>query len=204
MNKLINKYNIFIFILILLTIVLPNIIIDNIDSIVLRIFSIFLIIYYTKYSVYYGLAMCLFVIFLNYIKSRFMLELLTANENIEIEEKIKDSITKYDSKLKTLIDDIKMKEGPTGPTGDTGATGPIGPIGPIGIVGSKGDRGPRGHRGLKGDIGPKGDIGNTGPSGNVYQNPVNVDTNLSGNVYQKIQEVGTKKETFSLYGSIFN
>ena len=189
MNKLINRYNIIFFILLLLIIVFPNFITSYIDILVIRIFSILLIIYYTKYNIYYGLGMCLLVILLNYNKSRFTLELLTANENAEIEQKITDAVTKYDSKMKTVIDEIKMKEGPTGATGARGDTGPIGPIGIVGANGDTGpigSRGPRGYRGLQGIVGAKGDTGPTGPSITAYQAPVSDNTNISGNVYQKI------------------
>lgn len=220
MNKLINKYNIFIFILILLTIVLPNIIIDNIDSIVLRMFSIFLIIYYTKYSVYYGLAMCLFVIFLNYKKSTMIFEGIS---NREVNKIIKKAIDEEDAKIQKQLKEIQLTPGPkgdTGPIGPKGDKGDKGEIGPIGFVGPTGPPGPQGinytntsYYDISGNNEPISSY--TGSTGINYTNtpyydisgnitPISGNTTLSGNTYQKIEPVGTIREKFSLYESIYN
>ena len=144
MNKFINKPNIFLFILILLTILFPKIIISNINTFLFRSISIFLIVYYTKYNIYYGLVMCLYVIFLNCKKFN-KKENFNDNSVKIIEEKIKQEVTRQ-------ID--KVKEGPTGPTGKDGSTGP---------TGDKGNTGPTGEAGIMGLQGPTGPIGETGP-----------------------------------------
>jgi len=145
MNKLVNKPNIFLFILILLTILFPKIIISNINTILFRIFSIFLIVYYTKYNIYYGLVMCLYVIFLNYKKFNNRETFDSNNAFNFIEIKVKEEVARQ-------ID--KVKQGPTGPTGKEGPTGP---------TGNKGSTGPTGEAGIMGLQGPTGPIGETGP-----------------------------------------
>ena len=145
MNKLVNKPNIFLFILILLTILFPKIIISNINTILFRIFSIFLIVYYTKFNIYYGLVMCLYVIFLNYKK-------FNNRENFDLNNQYNYIDTKIKEEVARQID--KVKQGPTGPTGKDG---------PIGPKGDKGNTGPTGEVGLMGLQGPTGPIGETGP-----------------------------------------
>jgi len=110
------------------------------DTIAIRFISIFLIVYYTKFNIYYGLAMSLFIISLNYINFNTSIEGYSTN-NI-IKEMIIEEVTKQ-------ID--KVKEGPTGP---------IGIMGPAGIRGPTGPTGESGPMGLQGPTGP---IGETGP-----------------------------------------
>jgi len=84
MNKLINTYNIFILIFIALTVIFPNIIVNNTDNILIRIICVLLIIYYTKFNIYYGLFMCLFIILLNYKKSISIFEGLSGLPKIKL------------------------------------------------------------------------------------------------------------------------
>ena len=114
MNKLINKYNIFIFILILLTIVFPKMIIENTDNILIRIICVLLIIYYTKYNIYYGLGMCLFIILLNYKKSTIIFEGYT---NKQVNDKIKAAVDEEDAKIQKQLKEIQLTPGPKGDTG---------------------------------------------------------------------------------------
>jgi hypothetical protein len=143
MNKWINIYNILLFVLIIFIILFPKFISDNSENIFMRIISIVLIIYYTKYNIYYGLGMCLIVIFLNYRKT-------VGIENFDKKNKIKSIETKIKEEVAKQVDKVKMgptgKDGPTGPTGPRGNTGPSGEVGPIGIPG------------------PTGPIGETGPA----------------------------------------
>ena len=145
MNKLINKPNIFLFILILITILFPKMIVSNIETFLFRIISILLIVYYTKYNIYYGLVMCLYIIFLNYKKFNKIENFDSHNAFNVIDQKIKEEVARQ-------ID--KVKQGPTGPTGKDGPTGP---------KGDKGNTGPTGEAGLMGLQGPTGPIGETGP-----------------------------------------
>ena len=145
MNKLINKPNIFLFILILITILFPKMIVSNIETFLFRIISILLIVYYTKYNIYYGLVMCLYIIFLNYKKFNNRENFDSHNAFNVIDQKIKEEVNRQ-------ID--KVKQGPPGPTGKDGPTGP---------KGEKGNTGPTGEVGLMGIQGPTGPIGETGP-----------------------------------------
>jgi hypothetical protein len=145
-NKLINIYNILLFVLIIFIILFPNFISDNSENIFMRIISIVLIIYYTKYNIYYGLGMCLIVIFLNYRKT-------VGIENFDKKNKIKSIETKIKEEVAKQVDKVKM--GPTGPTGKDGPTGPTGP---------RGNTGPSGEVGPMGIQGPTGPIGETGPA----------------------------------------
>lgn len=145
MNKLINKHNIFLFILILITILFPKMIVSNIETFLFRIISILLIVYYTKYNIYYGLVMCLYIIFLNYKKFNNRENFDSHNAFNVIDQKIKEEVNRQ-------ID--KVKQGPPGPTGKDG---------PIGPKGDKGNTGPTGESGLMGLQGPTGPIGETGP-----------------------------------------
>jgi hypothetical protein len=151
-NKLINIYNILLFVLIIFIILFPNFISDNSENIFMRIISIVLIIYYTKYNIYYGLGMCLIVIFLNYRKTVGIENFVNKNNkkyskfNQSIDIKIKEEVARQ-------ID--KVKVGPTGPTGKDGPTGPTGP---------RGNTGPSGEVGPMGIQGPTGPIGETGPA----------------------------------------
>lgn len=145
MNKLINKPNIFLFILILITILFPKMIVSNIETFLFRIISILLIVYYTKYNIYYGLVMCLYIIFLNYKKFNNRENFDSHNAFNVIDQKIKEEVNRQ-------ID--KVKQGPPGPTGKDG---------PIGPKGDKGNTGPTGEAGLMGIQGPTGPIGETGP-----------------------------------------
>lgn len=145
MNKLINKANIFLFILILITILFPKMIISNIETFLFRIISILLIVYYTKYNIYYGLVMCLYIIFLNYKNFNNRENFDSHNAFNVIDQKIKEEVNRQ-------IDKVKQ-----GPPGLTGKDGPIGP------KGDKGNTGPTGESGLMGLQGPTGPIGETGP-----------------------------------------
>jgi hypothetical protein len=145
MKKFVNKPNIFLFILIVLTILFPKIIISNINTFLFRSISIFIIVYYTKYNIYYGLVMCLYIIFLNYKKFNNTENFDSNNAFNVIDQKIKEEVSRQ-------ID--KVKQGPTGPTGKDG---------PIGPKGDKGNTGPTGEAGLMGIQGPTGPIGETGP-----------------------------------------
>jgi hypothetical protein len=144
MKKFINKPNVFLFIIIIITLLFPKMIVSNIDTFLFRIITILLIVYYTKYNIYYGLGICLYIIFLNYKKFNNK-ENFNDNSVKIIEEKIKEEVTRQ-------ID--KVKEGPTGPTGKDGSTGP---------TGDKGSTGPTGEAGIMGLQGPTGPIGETGP-----------------------------------------
>ena len=153
MKKFINKPNVFLFIIIIITLLFPKMIVSNIDTFLFRIITILLIVYYTKYNIYYGLGICLYIIFLNYKKFNNK-ENFNDNSVKIIEEKIKEEVTRQ-------ID--KVKEGPTGPTGKDGSTGPTGKDGSTGPTGDKGSTGPTGEAGIMGLQGPTGPIGETGP-----------------------------------------
>jgi hypothetical protein len=159
-TKIINRYSILLFILILLILVFPEMIISNTDTVIVRIISIFLIIYYAKFNIYYGLVMCLFIIFLNYKKTSItegarnrrssnkgsMIKAPNTNLAAMLDKKIKDEVAKQLS---------QVKQGPTGPEGPAGPNGDKGPTGPTG---------PTGENGQPGLQGPTGPIGETGPS----------------------------------------
>jgi len=158
-TKINNKYSILLFILILLVLVFPEMIISNTDTVIVRIISIFLIIYYTKFNIYYGLVMCLFIIFLNYKKT-------SITEGARNRRSNKGSVNKapntnlaamLDTKIKQEVTKqlAKVKQGPTGPEGPAGPNGDKGPTGPTGSTGENG------QPGLQGPTGP---IGETGPS----------------------------------------
>jgi len=164
MNKLINKYNVILLIFILLTIAFPKIIIDNMDNIYIRLFSVFLIIYYTKYNICYGLFICLFIILLNYYKTTIFFEEYKnrhrhrhRNRNINqrrnqnqipkaVSIAIKTAIKNEDAKIQKQLKKIKTKPGPKG---------------------RPGPRGPKGSKGEKGELGPIGFVGPTGPAGSI-------------------------------------
>jgi hypothetical protein len=142
-KKISNRYNILLFILILLTLVFPNIIISNSDNIVVRIISILLIIYYTKFNIYYGLVMCLFIIFINFKKFQKPVnkEGLKINPLKAIDDKIKKEVEKQ------LADVKQGPPGPTGPTGEKGEKGATGTVGATGPIGLRGPTGPIGETG---------------------------------------------------------
>jgi len=124
MKGLINKFSILFFIIIVLYVLFPNIFSNNVNTIFRRMIEIILIITYTKFNIYYGLAMCLFIILINFRHScieRFGID----------DEFIKDEIARQ----------LKDKVGPTGPRGPTGETGPEGKRGPEGRQGARGEPG---------------------------------------------------------------
>lgn len=124
MKGLINKFSILFFIIIVLYVLFPSIFSNNANTIVRRMIEIILIITYTKFNIYYGLAMCLFIIFINFRHSYI--------ERFDIDnEFIKDEIARQ----------LKDKVGPTGPRGPTGETGPEGKRGPEGRPGARGEPG---------------------------------------------------------------
>jgi len=124
MKGLINKFSILFFIIIVLYVLFPNIFSNNVNTIFRRMIEIILIITYTKFNIYYGLAMCLFIILINFRHSYI--------ERFGIDnEFIKDEIARQ----------LKDKVGPTGPRGPTGETGPEGKRGPEGRPGARGEPG---------------------------------------------------------------
>jgi hypothetical protein len=145
MNKFINKPNVFLFIIIIITLLFPKMIVSNIDTFLFRIITILIIVYYTKYNIYYGLVMCLYVIFLNYKKFNNRENFDNNNAFNFIEIKVKEEVARQIDKVKQGPTGPKGKEGPTGPTGDKGSTGPTGEAGIMGLQG------------------PTGPIGETGP-----------------------------------------
>jgi len=155
MKGLINKYSIFLFILIVISILFPNMIISKTDTIVGRIISIFLIIYYTKFNIYYGLVMCLLIIFFNFKNS------IHKEGFDDVKEIVRNEVNKQIAELTKQLESVK--QGPTGPTGSTGSTGPTGSTGSTGPTGNKGSTGPTGDTGKNGQQGPTGPIGEAGP-----------------------------------------
>lgn len=149
MKGLINKYSIFLFILIVITILFPKMIISNTDTIVVRIISIFLIIYYTKFNIYYGLVMCLLIIFFNFKNS------IHKEGFDDVKDIVRKEVNKQIAEVTKQLESVK--EGPTGPAGSTG------PTGPTGLKGDKGSTGPTGEPGKTGQQGPSGPTGDTGP-----------------------------------------
>ena len=124
MKGLINKFSILFFIIIVLYVIFPTIFSNNANTIVRRMIEIILIITYTKFNIYYGLAMCLFIIFIKFRHSYI--------ETFDIDNDfIKDEIARQ----------LKDKVGPTGPRGPTGETGPEGKQGPEGRQGARGEPG---------------------------------------------------------------
>jgi hypothetical protein len=121
MKGLINKFSILFFIIILLYVIFPNLFSNNTNTIFRRIIEIVLIIIYTKFNVYYGLAMCLFIL---YIKFRHSYRETFGIDN----DFIKDEIARQ----------LKDKVGPTGPTGERGPEGKQGPDGKQGARGEPG------------------------------------------------------------------
>ena len=118
MKGLINKFSILFFIIILLYVIFPNLFSQNTHTIPRRIVEIILIITYTKFNLYYGLAMCLYILFIKFRHSY--------SESFGIDNDfIKDEIARQ----------LKDKVGPTGPTGERG------PEGKRGAEGIKGERG---------------------------------------------------------------
>jgi hypothetical protein len=124
MKGLINKFSILFFIIIVLYVLFPTIFSNNANTIVRRMIEIILIIIYTKFNIYYGLAMCLFIIFINFRHS--YIEMFGINNDF-----IKDEIARQ----------LKDKVGPTGPRGPTGERGPEGKQGPEGRQGARGEPG---------------------------------------------------------------
>ena len=121
MKGLINKFSILFFIIILLYVIFPNLFSQNTHTIPRRIVEIILIITYTKFNLYYGLAMCLYILFIKFRHSY--------SESFGIDNDfIKDEIARQ----------LKDKVGPTGPTGERG---PEGKRGPEGIKGERGEPG---------------------------------------------------------------
>lgn len=124
MKGLINKFSILFFIIIVIYVLFPNIFSKNVNTIVRRMIEIILIIIYTKFNIYYGLAMCLFIIFINFRHSY--------SESFGIDNDfIKDEIARQ----------LKDKVGPTGPRGPTGERGPEGKQGTEGKQGARGEPG---------------------------------------------------------------
>ena len=122
MKGLINKFSILFFIIILLYVIFPNLFSNNTNTIFRRIIEIVMIIIYTKFNLYYGLAMCIFILFIKFRHSY--------RETFGIDNDfIKDEIARQ----------LKDKVGPTGPTGERGAEGK---------QGSDGRQGARGEPGL--------------------------------------------------------
>ena len=66
MKGLINKFSILFFIIIVLYVLFPSIFSNNANTIFRRMIEIILIIIYTKFNIYYGLAMCLFILFIKF------------------------------------------------------------------------------------------------------------------------------------------
>ena len=121
MKGLINKFSILFFIIILLYVIFPNIFSQNTNTIFRRMIEIILIITYAKFNLYYGLAMCLFILFIKFRHSY--------SEAFGIDNDfIKEEIARQ----------LKDKVGPTGPTGERG---PEGKRGPEGIQGPRGEPG---------------------------------------------------------------
>jgi len=149
MKGLINNYSIFLFILIVITIIFPKMIISNTHTIMGRIISIFLIIYYTKFNIYYGLVMCLFIIFFNFKNS------IQKEGFDDVKEIVRNEVNKQIAEVTKQLESVK--QGPTGPAGSTG------PTGPTGFTGDKGSTGPTGDTGKIGQQGPTGPIGEAGP-----------------------------------------
>jgi hypothetical protein len=122
MKGLINKFSILFFIIILLYVIFPNLFSNNTNTIFRRIIEIVFIIIYTKFNLYYGLAMCIFILFIKFRNS------YRETFGIDDNEFIKDEIARQ----------LKDKVGPTGPTGQRG---PEGKRGPEGIQGARGEPG---------------------------------------------------------------
>ena len=121
MKGLINKFSILFFVIILLYVIFPNLFSQTTHTIPRRIIEIILIITYTKFNLYYGLAMCLYILFIKFRHSY--------SESFGIDNDfIKDEIARQ----------LKDKVGPTGPTGERG---PEGKRGPEGIKGERGEPG---------------------------------------------------------------
>jgi|UniRef100_A0A6C0LR99 hypothetical protein len=124
MKGLVNKFSIIFFIIIVLYVLFPNIFSNNANTIVRRMIEIIFIITYTKFNIYYGLAMCLLIIFINFRHS--YIETFGIDNDF-----IKDEIARQ----------LKDKVGPTGPRGPTGETGREGKQGPEGRQGARGEPG---------------------------------------------------------------
>jgi hypothetical protein len=117
--------------------------------------------------------------------------------NRKVNKIIKKAIDEEDAKIQKQLKEIQLTPGPKGDTGPIGPKGDIGPKGEIGPIGFVGPTGPPGPRGINYTNTPYYDI-----SGNIT--PISGNTTLSGNTYQKIEPVGTIREKFSLYESIYN
>jgi hypothetical protein len=133
MKGLINKFSILFFIIILLYVIFPNLFSNNANTIFRRIIEIVLIIIYTKFNIYYGLAMCLFILFIKFRHSY--------RETFGIDNDVKTFGIDNDFIKDEIARQLKDKVGPTGPRGPTGETGPEGKQGPEGRQGARGEPG---------------------------------------------------------------
>jgi hypothetical protein len=133
MKGLINKFSILFFIIILLYVIFPNLFSNNANTIFRRIIEIVLIIIYTKFNIYYGLAMCIFILFIKFRHSY--------RETFGIDNDVKTFGIDNDFIKDEIARQLKDKVGPTGPRGPTGETGPEGKQGPEGRQGARGEPG---------------------------------------------------------------
>lgn len=130
MKGLINKFSILFFIIIVIYVLFPAIFSNNVNTIVRRMIEIILIIIYTKFNIYYGLAMCLFILFIKFRHSY--------RETFGIDNDVKTFGIDKDFIKDEIARQLKDKVGPTGPTGERGAEGKQGPEGRQGARGEPG------------------------------------------------------------------
>jgi hypothetical protein len=157
MKGLINKFSILFFIIILLYVIFPNLFSNNTNTIFRRIIEIVLIIIYTKFNIYYGLAMCLFILFIKFRHSyRETFGIDNDVKTFSIDKDVKkaqeeaalkraqEDAAKADVKTfgidKDFIKDeiARQLKDKVGPTGERGAEGKQGPEGRQGARGEPG------------------------------------------------------------------
>ena len=188
MNKHINKYTIFICFVTILCLLFPKNIIKNSTSNLATIIEIIILIVFAAHNKYYGLIICVMIIFIrslnsviegleDYNKKKYdkYHEMLNdkkkdTNEHLEkvMNEMKKDKID--DTDIKGFVNHVQIKKY----LGDSDNYTPnikdriydaIKSLIPKGVTGAQGEKGDTGKRGDTGKIGPVGPTGMVGPQG---------------------------------------
>jgi len=188
MNKHINKYTIFICFVTILCLLFPKNIIQNSTSILATIIEIIILIVFAIHNKYYGLIICVMIIFIrslnsaiegleDYNKKKYdkYHEMLNdkkkdTNEHLEkvMKEMKKDKID--DTDIKGFVNHVQIKKY----LGDSDNYTPnikdriydaIKSLIPKGVTGAQGEKGDTGKKGETGKNGPVGPTGMVGPQG---------------------------------------
>jgi hypothetical protein len=151
-----NRYNIFILSILLLSLFFYKEITENKTIILVRITEIIVILYVSLYNKYYGLFVCILILFIhnmnivegltdhlwgyddkgnmkykesqNYLLKLYNYDAYEYNENILQ----KYPFFPYENSSKKNLINLKGVSGPKGPMGEIGPMGPMGPTGPTG------------------------------------------------------------------------